>query len=525
MKWLLRIGRRPSILSNSTSNIFSISITRTTRPRRQANIPANIDTGKENCLCWRPSLNGLMNLTELLDNTARRWPQKAALIDQSTVTSYASLVESVDGLASRLEQLRLAPGARVGLRCPNSIAYIALTFALWRVRAVVVPVAIECTAEESTAIATSMQLEAVITDQPLGQSVPLPPLGFFTRLNPDVPADNHGLNIAFIRFTSGTTSARKGVVLCHETVLDRVQSANQALRIGPDDTVMWCLPMSHHFLITIVLYLSVGATIVLARHVLARPFVDAVNRWQGTVLYAAPFHYGLLARENSGAALDSVRLAVSTTCALPQEVAADFLKRFGKPLRPALGIIELGLVSLNLEDPLTRWNSVGRPLPDFRVRILSPDGEGNGEVAVCGPGMFEAYAAPWQPRQSVLREGWFVTGDIGRMDSEGFLFLAGRKTAVINLAGRKVFPEEIEAVLNRHPAVKESRVFGRAHPHLGEVVEAEVVLAGSAAGLGSLSVYCRNHLASFNIPSRFHVVEALPRTAATGKICRTPAVA
>ena len=82
--------------------------------------------------------------------------------------------------------------------------------------------------------------------------------------------------------------------------------------------------------------------------------------------------------------------------------------------------------------------------------------------------MFDAYAAPWLPREKVLRDGWFYTGDIGRIDQDGFLFLIGRKTAVINLAGRKVFPEEIEAVLNRHPAVRESRVYGRAHPHLGE---------------------------------------------------------
>jgi long-chain acyl-CoA synthetase len=159
------------------------------------------------------------------------------------------------------------------------------------------------------------------------------------------------------------------------------------------------------------------------------------------------------------------------------------------------------------------------------VRILAPDDEGCGEVAVSGPGFFDAYAAPWMSRNEVLADGWFRTGDIGRLDAQGFLFLLGRKTAVINLAGRKVFPEEIEAVLNRHPAVRESRVFGRAHPHLGEVVEAEVVLAGAPAELESLSAFCRNNLASYKIPSRFHVVPALPRTVATGKIRRGPVLA
>src|SRR6185369_662075 len=151
---------------------------------------------------------------------------------------------------------------------------------------------------------------------------------FFSPLTPSEPPDNHGLNIAFIRFTSGTTNARKGVVLCHETIRDRIVAANKALQITADDRVMWCLPMSHHFLITIVLYLSQGATIVMARHVLARLFLEAINRWQGTVLYAAPFHYAMLARDNSNLGISSVRLAVSTTCALPEDVALDFQTRF-----------------------------------------------------------------------------------------------------------------------------------------------------------------------------------------------------
>src|ERR1019366_7814021 len=151
------------------------------------------------------------------------------------------------------------------------------------------------------------------------------------------------------------------------------------------------------------------------------------------------------------------------------------------------------------------------------VRILNPDENGCGEVALSGPGFFDAYAAPWQSRERVLCDGWFCTGDIGRVDEDGYLLLVGRKTAVINLAGRKVFPEEIEAVLNRHPAVSESRVYGRVHPHLGEVVEAEIVLSAENAGIENLSHFCREHLASYKIPTRFHVVPALPRTPATGK--------
>jgi acyl-CoA synthetase (AMP-forming)/AMP-acid ligase II len=278
--------------------------------------------------------------------------------------------------------------------------------------------------------------------------------------------------------------------------------------------------MAHHFLITIVLYLSRGATVVLARHVLAQPFLEAVNRWRGTVLYAAPFHYAILARDKSPARLDSVRLAVATTCALPQNVALDFHKRFELPLVQALGIIELGLVSLNTDDPRGRWNSVGRPLSSLQVNIIAPDENGCGELSVAGPGFFDAYVAPWLPRQTLSPDGWFHTGDLARLDAEGFLFLISRKNAVINLAGRKVFPEEIEAVLNQHPDVGESMVYARAHPHLGEIVEADLVLNQPAADLDSIRAFCRARLADYKIPLNFHRVSDLPRTAATGKIRR-----
>jgi long-chain acyl-CoA synthetase len=464
-----------------------------------------------------------MNLTELLDDSVRRQPQKIALVEDSNTVTYAALAEKIADFASSLKDLGLPKGSRVGLCFPNGVDYVALTYALWRIEAVVVPVPTECPPEELTEIATTMELSAILSQKPLAQSELFRAGIYFSRQPLAHPADNKGLNLAFIRFTSGTTSARKGVVLAHETIRDRVMAANKAFGITADDTIIWCLPMAHHFLITIVLYLNAGATIVLARHVTAKPFLEAVNRWRGTVLYAAPFHFSLLARDNSGMQIESVRLAVSTTCALPQEVAEQFFKRFGKPLVPALGIIELGLVCLNVADPRGRWNSVGKPIEALRVKILSPDEHGVGEVAVSGPGICDAYAAPWQSRGQILKDGWFITGDLGRFDAEGYLYLLSRKTAVINLAGRKVFPEEIEVVLNRHPSIRESRVFGRAHPALGEVVEAELVLSAPGASIERLSHYCMEHLASYKIPVRFHVVQELPRTPVTGKLLRVAA--
>ncbi|MBK7997964.1 MAG: AMP-binding protein [Verrucomicrobia bacterium] len=466
-----------------------------------------------------------MNLIELLDKSAATWPDKPAFIEGENRVTYSALATQVHSIAAVFSELSLQPYSRIGLHFPNSIAYVELTFALWKLNVVVVPVPVEGTDGEMAEIVESLQLDAIVSPTPRSNSIQVQPDCHLTRYARNPRASHHDLNLAFIRFTSGTTSARKGVALTHETIRDRVVTANKALEITSNDTVIWTLPMSHHFLVTIVLYLSQGATVVLARHVLATPFLDAVQRWRGTVLYASPFHYAMLAQDKSSTAISTVRLAVSTTCAISEEVAREFEKRFHLPLSQALGIIELGMVSLNSTDASGRWNSVGRPLPDFEVQLLSPDETGAGELAIRGPGMFDAYAAPWMPRELVAPDGWFLTGDIARFDGDGYLYLLSRKTAVINLAGRKVFPEEIEAVLNRHPAVRESRVYGRPHPHLGEVIEAELVLDGEASALDSIRAHCRAHLASYKIPSRLHIVTELPRTSVTGKIRREPVAA
>jgi long-chain acyl-CoA synthetase len=463
-----------------------------------------------------------MCLTELLDDAAGRWPLKPALIDGDITVSYAGLKEGISDWAARLKSLGVTSGDRVGLSLPNCITYVAVTFALWKLGAIVVPIPGECADEEVATIATALQLEALMSSKSRGHSLAIQAGVFFTNLGgtPRPVTAGHGQNLAFIRFTSGTSNERKGVALSHETVRDRVRAANKALRIGAEDTVMWCLPMSHHFLVTIVLYLSHGASIVLARQVLAGSFLDLVNRHRGTVLYAAPFHYGLLARDVSGADLSSVRLAVSTTCALSKETAESFHGRFGLPLVQALGIIEVGLVCVNVDDPLGRWDSVGRPLPDFAVNIFNPDAEGCGEVRVAGPGIFDAYAEPWTPREQVMPDGWFATGDMGRVDADGFVYLLSRRTAVINLAGRKVFPEEIEAVLDRHPAVRESRVYGAPHPRLGEVIEAEVALKFETAP-EELRDFCRTRIGADKIPSRIRIVQSVARTPVTGKLRRS----
>jgi acyl-CoA synthetase (AMP-forming)/AMP-acid ligase II len=341
---------------------------------------------------------------------------------------------------------------------------------------------------------------------------------------PDFPElEFAALNPAFVRFSSGTTGASKGVILSHESLLERVRSANRRLKITRNDRVLWTLPMAHHFAVSIMLYLLEGATTVLEDSHLAADVLSTARESAASVFYGSPFHLALLAAEDSPRDWPTLRLAVGTAAAVPASVSKLFASRFGKAPVQGLGIIEAGLPLLNTGAPDEKPESVGEP-DDFAVSIRDESGRevaaGEvGELWLRGPGMFDAYLSPWCLREDVCVDGWFATGDLASLDEDGFVFLRGRKKSVINFGGMKFFPEEVEAVLNTHPSVKESRVFGEAHERFGTIAVAEIVVQGQTPPTPALIRHCKERLASYKIPARFLFVDSLPRTA-SGKLRR-----
>ena len=285
--------------------------------------------------------------------------------------------------------------------------------------------------------------------------------------------------------------------------------------------------MAHHFVVSILLYLRYGATILLPRNYLSRPVLELANTHGATVFYASPYHYDLLAKDVSGLGLPQVRLAVSTASGLHLDIAERFYQRMQVPLSQALGIIEIGLPVINLQRAKEKPLSLGQVLPAYQVWLRSEDGTPvtgtdpdtcHGEVCVRGSGSFDAYMDPWIPATEILQPDGFRTGDQGFFDRDGDLFLMGRRHNRINMAGMKFFAEEVEAVLNAHPGVKESRVYGQPHAHLGEIPMADVVAVDSD-NLPELSAYCKQRMAAHKVPFRFNWVSALEYTP-TGKIKR-----
>ncbi|MEA3209640.1 MAG: long-chain acyl-CoA synthetase [Chthoniobacter sp.] len=445
-----------------------------------------------------------MNIVEEIQRRADHGA--IALISGGERLTYGELFARVDPVAARLSRLE---AARVGLDCPNGFQHVVLALAIVRAGKCLVPIASELVERERERVIGETGVGAIVSGHGEVREGAIRELAFD-------PVTLSALNPAFIRFSSGTTGRSKGIVLSHESLLERVTAANRGLRIGPADRVVWILPMAHHFAVSIMLYLLHGATTVIENSHLAEDVLNAAITHSGTVLYGAPFHHALLAAEGSGRAWPTLRLAVSTAATLPLATAQAFEKRFGMPLSQGLGIIEVGLPLVNFEQAREKPTSVGKPLPDYAAEV-----RGEGELFLRGPGMLDAYLNPWRPRAEILEDGWFRTGDLARIDEDGDVHLLGRSGSVINVAGLKCFPEEIEAVLCEVPGVQRARVSGKANPRFGAVPIAEIVPRDPAnpPKIAALAAHCRSALARYKVPVEFRLVESVPLTP-SGKIQR-----
>lgn len=457
--------------------------------------------------------------------------EKPALIEGACQISFGTLRDAVTRVAQELREQGLQPLDRVAFLCPDCIDYVVLSLAVLSLDAAVVPISPGLMFDERASLVEQMDVHDILIDATSSaagrESVSTHPIQGLYRtflLTPRTPKRREpeeyaAIRPAFIRFSSGTTGTSKGVVLSHETILDRTDAANRGLRVTSSDVVGWVLSMSFHFVVTILLFLRKGATIVLCGDPMPDALVEVLQRHALTLLYASPIHYRLLSCSSALGPSDfaSLRLIISTAMKLPDPIAQSFFQRFEKRLSEAYGIIEVGLPFIHAPDVPLHCGLLGKPLPDYTVKL-----ESDGEILIRGKGLFDAYFFPWQTRAVCQPDGWFHTGDIGELSNDGNLRIVGRCKAVINFSGMKIFPQEVEEVLNQHPLVAESLVYGEHHPEYGQLPCAKLVLKDASAPLdeAELHAFCQPRLALHKIPKSFTCVEALPKTV-SGKLRRT----
>jgi long-chain acyl-CoA synthetase len=435
---------------------------------------------------------------------------------QKDVISYSDLFSQVETLKKKLVQSGFASHDRVGLFCEDSIEYVITALAILDTGAVIVPISPSLSSHELDSLCARIEVKYMVSEKKIGShmivSEKLLDKLYIHEVDKTITYSKEYMEVdspAFIRFSSGTTGVSKGVLLTHQAIIDRTHAADARLNISSDDIVGWFLSMSFHFVVTILLFLRKGAHIMLSQDNFPAGIIDSFKITSPTFLYASPFHYNLLAthKDISKALLSDVRMAVVTAVSLNKDTDIKFHEKFGLHLSQAYGIIEVGLPFINDRYDDEYICSVGKLSPMYDLKINDPDEKGQGQILLKGKGMYHAYISPWEKRGL-----WFNTGDIGYV-KQSYLFISGRSKNIINFAGMKIFPEEVEHVILGDDQIREVQVFAEPHTVYGQIPVARVVLAANEKlDILKLKRFCLQHLDSYKIPKEFIPVASIEKT-------------
>ena len=476
-------------------------------------------------------------LPQAFDKAAEANRSRTALIDEDRSWTFGELAEESDAIATLLREK--VAGNTVGVLLLNSPKYVTTLLGVWKAGKTPVPLNYLLPPQELAYIIKDSGMSALITSQFFAQAVAaIKPLfgdkGVILMADtPDFapktgkPPEATYRDPALYLYTSGTTGKPKGVVLTHRNLATNVDSCQQAGGFDHRDSFLCLLPFFHTYAITgtILLPLLNGSKMVLVDRFQPLKVMKLIEDHAISVFLAIPSMYRVLAHTEGEFDLNSVRFPISGGEPLPVAVAEAFEKRFGVPIFEGYGQTEASpVISLNVPSG-RKMGTVGRALPGVEIAIWdeqkNPVGvDVIGEIMVRAASVMEGYYnLPEETSKTITRE-WLHTGDLGRMDAQGFVTITGRKKDLIISAGENIYPREIEEVLAQHPKVKEVAVIGVKDEVRGEVPKAFVIARdGMTVDEKELRQYCRDNLAGYKVPRHFAIVPDLPRTP-TGKILK-----
>ncbi len=429
----------------------------------------------------------------------------------------------------------------VGVMLPTGGLFPMAALAGWVLGRVVVPLNYLLAKDELQFVIDDCGCDSIITAGPmlefLGHRPRVPTLLELDKADlrrvpePRWPALSSDDDVAVLLYTSGTSGRPKGVMLTHGNIAANVRQCREWVNFTSRDVVLGVLPQFHSFGLTVLtmLPLTAGAKAVYTAKFVPAKIVRLFREHRPTYFVAIPSMYNALLHVKDAGPEDfaSVKCAVSGGEPLPRAVADAFKARFGITIAEGYGLTETSPVSNWCRPQDYKPGSVGMALAGIRQRIvcvetgrdLGPNADG--EVRMTGPNVMGGYYnRPAETAAAFDERGFFRTGDIGRIDADGHLFITGRLKEMLIVGGENVFPREIEEVLNAHPAVKDSGVVGRADPMRGEQPVAFVELKeGQTAEGAALVSWCRGKLAGYKVPAEVRIIEALPRNP-TGKVMR-----
>ncbi len=437
------------------------------------------------------------------------------------VLTYGDIHERSARAAGWLESQGVAPGDRVVAQLPKSVDAVALYLGVLRSGAVHVPLNPAYTEAEVDWFVSNAEPAAVVRDSAAlaaGLEQARPRTGYTERSGDDLAA---------LVYTSGTTGRPKGAMLTHANLASNALTLSDAWAFRPDDVLLHTLPIFHVHGLMVALHtamLSACEVIFLERF---HPAAVLAELPGATVLMGVPTHYHRLLAHGGfdAAACGGIRLLVSGSAPMTAALHRAVADSTGREVLERYGMSETLMITSNPYGGPRVAGTVGHTLRGVEVRVVADDGSGEptgqpGMVQVRGPNVGPGYwRRPDATAESRTDDGWFVTGDIGRLDAEGRLTLEGRASDMIISGGLNVYPVEIEQALDAHPAVAESAVVGLEHPDLGEAVAAFVVAEHDAGGSPEDLAAALDDLARFKHPKRYTFVDELPRNA-MGKVLK-----
>jgi acyl-CoA synthetase (AMP-forming)/AMP-acid ligase II len=337
-------------------------------------------------------------------------------------------------------------------------------------------------------------------------------------------------DLAVIFFTSGTTGRPRGVMLTHGNILHNAAFINQAHQLTPRDVALCVLPMYHvnGFVVTLLSPLMGRLPVILPEKFSATHFWEWVRDYRATWFSAVPTIFSILLAKTGAGTHDasSLRFARSASAPLPPAVLAEFERRTGVPVIESYGASEAGgQITSNPLPPLMHKPGSAGPAVGNHLEIVDPHNRplppGQvGQVRLAGPNISPGYYQDPQATAAAFRDGWFYTGDLGRLDDEGYVFLTGRLKDVINRGGEKIAPREIEDVIYLLPQVQDAVVAGVPDATLGEEIAVFLVARDHCSlTIQQVVEHCAGRLPAFKVPRHVHFVPEVPRAAA-GKIQR-----
>ena len=484
-----------------------------------------------------------------MDNAVRlvwRWaeetPDALVLREGERSWTYAQLRAGVRGAMAELAGRGVGPGDRVLVVVPTSAEFVLTYHAVLALGATAVTVNPLCTQRElahfvddagcTFALGWREDSEAVTaTAEAAGIPLWLLEPGSVTLGGDVEPAEVAGDDAAVLLYTSGTTGAPKGAVLTHANLLACGASLAEALNQTSDDRMGTALPLFHVFGQAAVMFtcFTFGASLSLQRPFDPAALLRMAADQRLTGLAGVPTMWNAMLHAETDVTaeeLTELRLASSGGAALPLEVAKAFRERFGATVLDGYGLSETaGASTFNREEHPRKEMSVGRALPGGKLAILDedrnhlPPGE-VGEVAVSGPYVMREYWNRPEATAAVRHGEWFLTGDLGRMDEDGDLWIVDRKKDLVIRGGYNVYPREVEEVLYGHPDIREVAVIGVPDERLGEEIAAVVTpQPGVTISASALRGWLEERVAAYKVPRIYQFVDELPK-GPTGKIMK-----